>query len=87
MIAHLIHFLNNLSSILIVRNAERESVFLVVVILIVLLAIVSGLWIAFKREKYKEAILPIITDKSKLKFTYTLIFYIAATLAVAIFAL
>ena len=83
----MIHFLNNLSSVLIVRNAERESVFLILVILIALFAILSGLWIAFKREKYKEAILPIITDKSKLKFTYTLIFYIVATLAVAIFTL
>ena len=81
----IIHFLNNLLSVVWQRNSENSRFVLFFLILISALTVISVFCIFLKRKKIKELFSAVLLDKSKVIFTNTFIFYVIAML-IAVFA-
>lgn len=83
----IIHFVNNVFSIVWQRNSESVDFAVIFLLVLLLCAAVSVLIIYLKRKKLKPLFSPITQDKSKLIFTYPLGFYAIVTVVVAASAL
>ncbi len=78
-----LHFLNNLFSLLMLRNTDK--VFITVAFCSIgMLTIVSLTYVYIKRKDYISDLKEIFTDKCKLKFTNIEILFIALTLTISI---
>ena len=82
----IIHFINNVLSIVWQRNSEKLEFAVIFLSAVLLFAAVSVFVIYTKREKLKPMFLPILQDKSKLIFTYSFGLYIIATIFAAVSA-
>ena len=79
-----IHFANNVLSILWQRNSVSTPFSVIFLSAMLLLTAVSVVLIYLKRKKLKEEFSCILSDKSKLIFTYSFGLYIIATLFAAV---
>ena len=79
----IIHFINNLLSILWQREADNLPFVIVFLSVILLLGIVSVLCILPKRKSLKRDFSLILEDKSKFIFTYSFGIYLVAMIFVA----
>ena len=80
----IIHFLNNLISVLWLRFGENREFALVYIGILIGLALVSLVFLIIFRKDYKEKIYPILSDKSKYKLSYEPIIFAVMTLIIAI---
>ena len=79
----MIHFLNNVLSIVWQRE-EKDSTFVIAFVTVLLaLTLISVVAIYTKRKQFKNAFLPFFEDRSKFEFTYQLGFYIIVMLFLA----
>lgn len=81
----LIHFLNNLISILWIRNSENTTFVTVYIILLVSLALISVLVIILKRTFYKEKLQSIWVEENKFVLTIEPILFFVMTIVIAAF--
>lgn len=79
----IIHFVNNVFSVIWQRNGGDGSFILIFLLAVSLLALISVIIIYLRRKRLKKEFLQIFEDKSKLIFTYPLIMYMAVTLFAA----
>ena len=79
----IIHFVNNLFSILMVRADDTGSVSLILFISIAVLSAVSIVFALLRRRELKNDFAPILEDKSKVIFTYPLEIYAVMTVFIA----
>ncbi len=80
----LIHFLNNLISIIWLRNLEDCKFVTAYIILLLALALVSIIMIALKNNNYKERLKGTFAGKSEHKLSYEPLLFFAATLVIAV---
>ena len=83
----LIHFVNNILSIIWQRNSENNLFLVIFLTSISLLAAISIVVNILKRKELKKEISLLTEDKSKLIFTYPLVLYIFVTLVGATISL
>ena len=81
-----IHFANNVFSVIWQRNGENSRFVLIFLLLISFLALASAVIIYLRRKRLKKEFSEVFEDKSKLIFTYPLIMYMAVTLFAAVSA-
>ena len=79
-----IHFLNNLLSVIWLRNGESINFEATYVSILVASAVLSLIFLIIFRKKYKEKILPVIADKSKYELSYGVVIFAVMTLIIAI---
>ncbi len=79
----IIHFVNNVLSLLWMRGGEESTFYIIFASVLLALSLLSITFIIIKRKSLKEKFEPILTDKSKVIFTYPLGIYMAMTLVIA----
>lgn len=83
----LIHFLNNLVSILWLRNAESPAFVTVYITVLVFAAMISLLAVLCKKNVYKEKVQRAFADKNKYTLSYEPILFFVTALVIAAFNL
>lgn len=83
----LIHFLNNLVSILWLRNFESENFATAYILILCSLALISIIVLLLLRGKYKEEISRTFKDKRKYKLSLEILVFIGASIVIALFGL
>lgn len=83
----ILHFLNNLVSIIWARNSGNSTFVFAFIIILSLLAVVSLIPVLIYRGKYKNFVNDIFEDKSKEKLSFEPIILAAVTLFVAFLSL
>ena len=83
----LIHFLNNLISILWLRNAESRVFVTVYITILTACALISILAIVFKRSAYKEKLQSVFANKEKYILSYEPMLFFITALVIAAFNL
>ncbi len=84
--AVILHFLNNMTSILLMRY--ENSIFYAVFFSLMGFALfLSAVYIFFKRKEYISDVKAILGDKCKLEFTFSELLFVFATLLISIFNL
>ena len=81
------HFINNLASIIWVRNSSDPTFALVFIIGLSVFALVSVIPVLILRNKYKSAAVEAFSDKSKEKLSFEPIILAVVTLSVAFLSL
>ncbi len=85
--AILLHFINNLLSIVLMRNPESYILLNTVYISVAVLAAVSVAYLVIRRKKYLADAKEAFFDECKLEFTLPAVLFVLMTLAVSIFNL
>lgn len=83
--AVIIHFLNNLASILLGRQGESLVFNICFFVILTLITAVSLVYVFIKRKYYSTTIKSVFEDKCKLEFTYTAFLLVFLTIFISIY--
>jgi len=83
----ILHFLNNVVSIVFMRYASLPHFYLIFFLTMGILALISAFFIFIGRKKYRESLYDIKADKCKVEFTLSTVMFVAMTLIIGVFNL